>query len=274
MPTNLQPQMMPFNFGPAGHQLFGLYHTPEPGQEREFGVLICNPWGQEYVRAHRAVLQLGTRLARQGFPVLRFDYYATGDSAGDDEEGSLQQWQADVRTAITELKRRARVESIYLAGLRLGATLAALVASGRYDVEGVVLWEPAVLGSEYLSDLTAWHEEKQFYFLNQPQQVQDQPELLGFRLGAAFQDELSQVNLLEMKRKPAPQVLVIESTASTDLARGSVKQMCQHFEALGAVVDYQLIESFKMWVENPDKGLVPLPILECAVNWLVRKAAV
>lgn len=274
MPTNPQPQMIPFNFGPAGRQLFGLYHTPDASQEREFGVLVCNPWGQEYVRAHRAVLQLGTRLARQGFPVLRFDYFATGDSAGEDEEGSLQQWQADVRLAITELKRRARVESVYLAGLRLGATLAALAASGRYDVEGVVLWEPAVLGTEYLQDLTAWHEEKEFYYLNQAQHLQDRQELLGFALHPEFQNELRQVNLLDLKRKPAPKVLVIESTASSDLARASVKQMCEHFQSLGADVDYRLIESFKMWVENPDKGLVPLPILETAVDWLVQKAAV
>lgn len=273
MDSSLSDQVTPFNFGPPGRQLFGLYHAPDPAVERDFGVLLCNPWGQEYVRAHRAIAQLGLRLARQGFPVLRFDYFGTGDSLGGDNEGSLAGWQADLRAAIQELKRRARIESVFLAGLRLGAALAALVASGREDVEGLVLWEPAVSGAEYVQDLQVWHEEKSFYFLNKVNAANGQPEMLGFGLHETLLPDLNALDLLAMKRRPAARVLIIENALSSSETRPTVAALCAHFEALGAKTDYALVESFKMWAEDPDKGLVPHQVLETAVSWIMQEAA-
>ena len=278
-------RLTPFYFGPAEKQLFGVYYAPPPGQESEFGVLLCNPWGQEYVRAHRAQAQLALRLARQGLPVLRFDYFACGDSLGADEEGTLAQWQADVRAALQELKRRGRVEEVFVVGLRLGASLGTLVASGREDVAGLVLWEPVVNGPAYLAELRAWHEEKQFYFLSEGREEAVQApglsaapgenvrgeqfptELLGFKLHANLCAELQTLDLLNLKRKPARRMLVIESQAQP-----AVEQFRQQVERLGAQVDYALIESFKMWTEDPDKGLVPQPILQAAIHWLTQEA--
>ncbi len=264
-------QVSPFYFGPTEKQLFGLYYVPQPSLERDYGIVICNPWGQEYIRAHRALVQLGLRMARQGFPTLRFDFFGSGDSAGADEDGTLVQWQADLRLAIQELKRRSRVESVYLVGLRLGASLAALVASGRDDIAGLVLWEPAVNGQAYLQDLEKWHEEKQFAFLNELKPHSERAELLGFGLHPSFLDGLNGLDLLSMKRKPAGRILTIESPGSAGVDQPWVQQLNQHFQELGAVVDYQLIESFIMWTEDPDKGLVPQPILEAAVTWLAQE---
>jgi exosortase A-associated hydrolase 2 len=270
--TASQDRVAPFYFGPLDKQLFGLYHAPQPGQERDFGVVLCNPWGQEFVRAHRAISQLAVRLARQDFPVLRFDFYGTGDSSGEDVDGTLTQWQADIRAAIHELKRRSRVERVFLAGLRLGASLAALVASGRDDVEGLVLWEPAVQGPEYLQDLTTWHEEKQYYFLSNVKISAERTELLGFGLHETLLADLAGLDLLAMKRKPAGRILVIENAAALAEAQSSVGCLCEHLRALGAAVNYQRLESFKMWAEDPDKGLVPQLILQAVVSWLVQEA--
>lgn len=272
MEPTTHDHLTPFYFGPSDKQLFGLYHVPQPGQERDFGVVLCNPWGQEFVRAHRAISQLALRLARQGYPVLRFDFYGTGDSSGEDTCGTLGQWQVDLRTAIQELKRRSRVERVFLAGLRLGASLAALVASGRDDVEGLVLWEPAVQGPEYLQDLTTWHEEKQYYFLSNVKISTERTELLGFGLHETLLADLAGLDLLAMQRKPARRILVIENAAALAEARPSVVRLREHLQALGAAVDYHLIESFRLWAEDPDKGLVPQLILQAVISWLVQEA--
>lgn len=277
-----QDRLTPFFFGPAEKQLFGAYHAPAAGTSRDFGVLLCNPWGQEAVRAQRALLQLGLRLARQGFPTLRFDYFATGDSAGEDAQGSLGQWQADLRSAIQELKRRGRVETVFLAGLRLGASLAALVASGRDDVEGLVLWEPIVDGKAYAQELDAWHQEKLNYFLAEGEAASPPGapplERVGFGLAENTLAEIQSLDLLTLRRRPAARLLVIESVAFISAALGSdayksVGRFCDYLRSLGAHVDYQHIESFKMWTEDPDKGLAPQPILEAAVNWIVQEGA-
>ena len=264
-------QLTPFYFGPPDKSLFGVYHAPI-GTGAESGVVMCNPWGQEHLRAHRALTQLALRLAREGFPVLRFDYLGQGDSSGAEAEGSLTQWQADVRHAIQELKRRARVETVFLAGLRLGATLAALVASGRDDVDGLVAWEPIINGAEYWDELRAWHQDKMHAFLAEGVGPADSPalpvELLGYGLGPTFRDDLHSVNLLALRRKPAPKALLIEGAP-----HAAVQQWRDHLHTLGARAEYEHIESFKLWAEDPDKGLVPQPILQAAVAWLKREGA-
>lgn len=270
--VSIQDRVTPFYFGAAEKQMLGLYYAPSPGQFRDFGVVLCHPLGQEFVRAHRALSQWAIRLARQGFPVLRFDYYGQGDSAGADEDGTLAQWQADLRSAIQELKRRGRVETVFLGGLRLGASLAALVASGRDDVEGLALWEPVIDGKAYLHELGEWHQEKLFYFLSDVAQQEAKTarpkELVGFGVAETLLAEIEELDLRALRRRPAGRLLVIESES-----RPAVTEFCEKLRALGAEVSYQLIESFKMWTEDPDKGLVPQPILQAAVDWIAREGA-
>jgi hypothetical protein len=50
-------------------------------------------------------------------------------------------------------------------------------------------------------------------------------------------------------------------------------QLYQHFQAIGAQCDYRLVESFQMWTEDPDKGLVPQQVVQAAVDWLEQVAA-
>lgn len=148
--------MTPLLFGPASRQLFGLFHAPErPG---DVAVLVCLPYGQEAVRAHRLFRVLSDRLARAGIAVLRFDYHGCGDSAGEDTDGDLEGWRRDVCTAHEELRRRTGSRRIMWLGARLGATLAVLAArSGRCDPSRLILWDPIVDGARYLEALRAGH---------------------------------------------------------------------------------------------------------------------
>src|SRR5262249_40228496 len=52
--------------------------------------------------------------------------------------------QSDVERAVAELAKRGEVSRVGLLGLRLGATVAALAAARRADVDTLVLWEPVV----------------------------------------------------------------------------------------------------------------------------------
>lgn len=144
--------MLPLYFGPADAPLFGAFHAPESAA-RSTGVLLCQPLGHEYIRAHRTFNQLAASLARAGFPVLRFDYFGTGDSSGADELASVARWTADVHTAIDELKDTASVETVAVLGLRLGASIALAAAQRRPDIARLVLWDPVIDGRVYLAEL-------------------------------------------------------------------------------------------------------------------------
>jgi pimeloyl-ACP methyl ester carboxylesterase len=144
--------MLPILFGPRDARLFGVFHgaTTTPRSE---GIVLCQPIGHEYIRAHRTFRQLAVHLAAAGFPVMRFDYFGCGDSAGAGADGSVPRWIADVHAAIDELRDTAHVSAVTLVGLRLGASIAMLAAATRPDVRRVVLWDPVLNGREYLADL-------------------------------------------------------------------------------------------------------------------------
>src|SRR6185312_15536152 len=136
---------LPIVFGSADDPLFGWFPAPR-APARRAGVVICNPIGDDYVRAHRALRHLAERLQRAGFAVLRFDFGGTGDSVG------------DVGRAIDELRARSGVEEVCVAGLRLGATLAAVAAAERGDVAAVVLWSAYLDGRSYVDETTRLHK--------------------------------------------------------------------------------------------------------------------
>jgi len=144
--------MQLFHFGPA-EPLFGSY-LPAPRSSGAPSVaVLCYPFGQEYMRAHRAFRQLATLLSRRGVSVFRFDYTGTGDSAGEAEDARLAHWVDDAGAAIDEARRRSGCRLVRLAGLRLGGTVASLAAAERTDVERLVLWDPVVRGAPYVDEL-------------------------------------------------------------------------------------------------------------------------
>lgn len=262
MSANIE-QTQPFFF----NGLYGCYQ-PIPGHGRDAVAVLCNPFGDEYIRAHRAYRQLAIRLNRSGFPALRFDYTGTGDSQGDDLEASLTRWRTDINAAIDEAKRRAGVQKVYLAGLRLGASLAAQVAADRDDVQKVALWEPVVDGAAYLAELQEAHEHKLFYLASggvttAPAKPGQPSELLGFVLSDTMLNEIRAFDLLKIARKPSDSMLITEHE-ETELNRA----LRSRLESLGARLEYRLVDDPVIWAEDPDKALVPHNVLQAIVGWM------
>jgi pimeloyl-ACP methyl ester carboxylesterase len=205
--------VVPLYFGTSSARLFGVYHPAESAQRRSCGIVICPPFGHEYIRAHRLLRQLAVQLSHSGFHVLRFDYLGCGDSAGEPQAGSPSQWMADIATAIDELRDTSEVRRVGLIGLRLGATLAVGAAERRDDVEAVVLWDPILDGGRHLEDLQllqrSWLKDRpgsrQFAF---QQQVS---EVIGFPITAALRAELAKTVLEEAVPPAQRRIVVLDS---------------------------------------------------------------
>jgi uncharacterized protein len=150
--------LIPIRFGAANRQLFGLYQPASNSKSRGECIVLCNPFGQEAIRSHRLFKVLADRLCRDGFHVLRFDYFGTGDSAGNDDEVSLWGFVDDLLTADQELAQLSACARRSWVGLRLGATVAALgSAKSRTPPNRLILWEPVVNGINYLGELQHAH---------------------------------------------------------------------------------------------------------------------
>ena len=150
--------MIPFYFGSSQRRLFGAFHPAASEVAPTQGVVLCNPFGHEAIRTHRLYRVLADRLSRSGTPVMRFDYFGTGDSQGDDQDGDLDGWSGDLLTAHQELLRRAPVERVVWVGARLGA-LVAIRATHAAAATGsrLLVWDPVVDGPAYLKLMRSNH---------------------------------------------------------------------------------------------------------------------
>lgn len=212
--------MEAFYFGPSSTYLFGAYHPPQNGNRRE-GIVICNPFGQEYLRAHRSLRRLAINLSALGYAVLRFDYRGTGDSAGTIDALTTDDWQEDIRLAVQELIDIAAVPRVALLGLRLGALLAAQVANNNPQISRLVMWDPIVDGKTYVDhfkqEVTATPTRSRFidpagtlYFngFSMPHPFQTSVSRLDLRTAQGLQD----VAVAEIVAHEAPDVIELRNS--------------------------------------------------------------
>lgn len=247
--------METFNFGSSDQKLFGIYAPSTGPALSDAAVLLCYPFGQEYMRAHMAYRQLATLLNRSGLPVMRFDYYATGDSFGEGHEALFSTWIENTDAALDELIAMSGASQIYLAGLRLGALIAAKIAEHRIDVKKLVLWDPAVSGAEYLTEVSqevSITTEGDSWWVN------------GYPMSDAFRTSINDANIRDVSFADSTRILQIvshESESFNSLAT-----------AFGNRIEQQLVPSPGDWnyVDNVGSILLPHLLVRAIKDWLVN----
>lgn len=168
--------------------LFAMFHEAQ-GAERNAVVVICPPVFQKYWRTYAAVRDSAELLAQRGFPVLRFDYFATGDSPGASGEFSLARCGRDIVAAAVAALRLAGTGAVSLIGFGVGATLAARAAHEiGLRVDQLVLFEPVLDGAEHAIRLRRLHPP------NEPA-APDSDQLAGYPFGAALRAEFDTLGL-------------------------------------------------------------------------------
>ncbi len=208
--------MIPCHFGIPESPLFGVYHEPVT-RPRSSAVLLCYPIGHEYTNAHGAFRDLASALAAEGFPVLRFDYWGSGDSSGGQIEATLEKWDESVDLAAAELKDMSGMSAVSVVGLRFGAVLASRF-SRRATVRHLVLWDPVATGADYLSGLRTLHNarlaRKRGTSIRAAAATEDSVELAGYLYPDALRDAIGTIRLCDTCRAvdeslPAPQRTVV-----------------------------------------------------------------
>ena len=256
-----------FHFGGAARFLFGVLHEPACAEDSR-AVVVCAPLWREGIRAHRVLRRLGVLLTRVGHAVLRFDYSGAGDSAGESEHGDVDVWLEDVAAAIDEVRRRRNVAHVTLLGLRFGATLAALAAARRDDIDRLVLWEPVPNGDHYLhaglADQRAWAERYAAWRRLPRAALPDgADEILGFRVPAAMRLSIAAVDLAELPRT-ARSVLIVDRSAP-DKNGG----LASTLTARGARVHHQVKAEAEVWKQEEGEGVAGArETLELIAHWL------
>lgn len=201
--------MMPFYFGKGSRRLFGVY-DPAVDPHSLRAAVICAPWGPDSIPAHPSLRRLALNLSAAGRHVLRFDYFGSGDSAGETLEADLDGWLDDVGEAIEELKSMVGATRVSLIGMRLGASLAAKAAARRDDIEALTLWDPVICGRSYMSEMLQEHEaflaDRTRYTAFAPS---DTPNIRGFATSLRMKDQIAALDLLPVAAALRPRILLV-----------------------------------------------------------------
>ena len=263
--------MNPFFFGDGEALLYGVHHPPKTdarsGQSGQ-GIVLCSAFGQEYMRAHRAYRQLALLLSRKGFHVLRFDYRGTGDSSGDPEGVSANDWVTDVGLAIDELKEVASIPSVTALGLRLGALLAASACAARTDVDRLVLWDPVRSGASYEDELLAAiaSEESSEYAASSGNGEGSGGELHynGFSLSRELREGLRSLDVVDAASARVARILhaVSHETEIFSQIRDAMRvHPGYRYQFTSAPHDWNYVDNF-------GGILLPQPVIQAIVQWL------
>lgn len=222
-------------------------------------MLLCYPIGSEYVSSHRTFRQLANRLSRSGFPVLRFDYFGTGDSEGDGERVSLAQCVEDAAEAAGELRARSSGR-IGVIGLGLGASIGLLAAATDRTIAASVLWDPVVDGEAYVKRVLEASEESG---CDAPREDGGACDFLGFPLSVAFRRELVGLDLTRIDAAPG-RCLVLGADDT------SGRELVEPVRRTGGDIEHQSVDAPGMRLDNVDRVNVPMEAVNGIVRWLTK----
>ena len=207
-------------------------------------------------------------------PTLRFDWHGSGESAGEDgDPARVLAWLESLRGAIQRLRDDTGVSEIVLVGLRMGATMAALVAEEMNDIQGLALLAPVVSGKAYVREMRALAAFglagiKNGLDKKQPEAAQAESngdiEAAGFVLSARTADDLRGLDLLQtLRRRPAGRVLLMHRPdAPTD------PRLAARLKELGAEVAESDIPDYGEWVCDSEWSTAPRIAFDRLVAWL------
>jgi|GEM_PF-2659346 len=256
--TNTSP--LPVFFG-SEKQLFGWLHFSASPISQSM-VVICNPIGFEQVRTHATVRELAEVLADDGHTVLRFDYPSTGDSLDlPDTSGHVNAWIESIKTAIEYASGIANSKHTTLVGIRLGGTLANIVAEDTH-VDGLVLWEPSESGKLFCREMQILASTTNS---NQSAGI----DAGGFVITTETQESLNAMRLGTSPLTDNPPILLLER----DDIR-STERRINTLENLGSTVTQQSISGYKQMMLAPQDSVVPVSTLAFIKNWLREQTGV
>ena len=132
---------------------FGWLHSTKAGATANAAVVLCPGLSFDEMTGYRSLRLLGDGLAKAGYPTLRFHTRVQVIPYHCDAVEPWADLLRSIHSAADWLRDNGRVGRLVLLGLRVGATLAALVAENRPDVAGLVLLAPVLRGRTYIRQL-------------------------------------------------------------------------------------------------------------------------
>lgn len=222
----MTPDPEPLFIGTEARTLSAVLFRPEENPRAT--VVLCPPFFHEQFLSYRLLSLVARRLTELGIATLRFDYFGTGESLGDDDEFSLAGAVADTRVAIDDMRRRFPRTPLIVMGARAGSWPA--LAASDANVARVWLWQPLLDGARWLAELDARDADERastfrYPLLRKWPKRADRDHLLGSWCGNALRAELGAVRAQLPLCAPRPALDVVGEVNDAAVRADIAKQL-------------------------------------------------
>jgi exosortase A-associated hydrolase 2 len=233
-----------------------VFHTPPPGISCKGGIVHVPPFGEEMNKSRRVTAMQARSLASAGFAVLQMDLFGCGDSSGELRDATWEGWKNDLLLAKTWVEQQTGTAAMLWA-VRLGALLAIDFLQATHDVTRLVLWQPVLNGSAYLTQLLRMRavsgllgNEDQgagVSALKQQLLAGVPVEIAGYDITPDLARALEK---LDARKLPTPKLHIdwLEVVPSRDMPLSPVRAaIVERWRTSGATVDIHPVKSAAFW---------------------------
>lgn len=243
-----------FFFASHGVDLYGSIYAAVPPSS--LGVVFCNSWGYEANLTSRLVHPLSLAIAGAGGVALNFHYPGFGDSQEDLGETTLDAMADAAVDAVREASKRYPGANWTLAGLMLGASIAALAADRGVEAEELLLVQPTLRPSSYFARL----ERASKRSIGKPAPVE------GFAFGYPLPQSL-------LASAPAADAAV-EAALARFPGKGTIARYAEPEEIEGAPESFEHVCAPGVWRFGAQDRNHSDPMLVSAIaDWWRQRAA-
>jgi dipeptidyl aminopeptidase/acylaminoacyl peptidase len=222
--------------GPLG-TLRGMFHCPAESGSFPTVVLLHGFTGSHVEEQHLFV-QAARFLRDNGFCVLRFDFFGSGDSDGTFDQFTPLTEVDDAVVALDWVSEQKCVDPdrIAVLGLSLGGCVAALLAGQDPRVKAAVFWNAVTLPDRHFSG-------------DIPTEGPFAGVVGGLRIGPDFLPTVAALDITGTLRRYTGPGLVMRGTADTHISQEEAEALCAALDTRGTL---HLIEGADHTFRRPD----------------------
>jgi len=271
-PPELRGQSLYLALEPS--PVFAVLHLPPRAEPKATGVVLCAPFGWDELSTHRSMRAWAGMLAQAGYPTLRFDLPATGDSAGSPRDPELLERWTDATAGVAEWLRQDRgCQRIVAIGIGLGGMLACRAIAAGSAIDDAVLWAVPAHGRLLVREMRTFARMVP-PDVDDAEDTDEEPEVLlddgslnaaGFLLSA---DTIAALEALDLCALPIAdaahrRILMLgRDTLSPD------PKLRAHLETSGVAVSVIDGLGYAGMVSHPQLSTVPRETFERTIAWL------
>jgi exosortase A-associated hydrolase 1/exosortase A-associated hydrolase 2 len=254
MKAAVREHIHPFYLHGAKGPLLAIYYAPGVETNPLGDILLAPPFAEEMNRCRAMVAIQARAFSRMGIGTLVLDPYGTGDSGGDFSDGSWELWRDDLKCGIEWLRSRANGCQV-LWGIRLGAVMAAELASQDSGIGRLLLWQPVADGKSYFTqflririaaEMDSRGGIKTTDELRKRAAAGEAIEVSGYRIGPDLARQLDQVRLPDASALSSLRLSWFDVVATAETPRSNAR-LVDDYKSGGVELDYKRVIGPAFW---------------------------